>query len=72
MEVSKNTFLLEAKATTQTDALDGIIADELPRLASFASSANQMDVRPVAALLIATELASESQYRCLLIEVHLQ
>jgi hypothetical protein len=71
MEANNYTFLLEAKATTQADALEGIIAEELPRLASFASSANQMDVRPVAALLIATELVSESQYRCLLVEVHL-
>jgi hypothetical protein len=71
MEATSHTFLLEAKATTQSDALEGIINEELPRLASFASSANQMDVRPVAALLIATELVSESQYRCLLAEVHL-
>jgi hypothetical protein len=71
MEANNQTFLLEAKATTQEDVLEGIITEELPRLASFASSANQMDVRPVAALLIATELVSESQYRCLLAEVHL-
>jgi hypothetical protein len=71
MEVNNYTFLLEAKATTQADALEGIIAEELPRLASFASSAKQMDVRPVAALLIATELVSESQYRCLVIEIQL-
>jgi hypothetical protein len=71
MEANNRTFLLEAKATTQADALDGIIAEELPRVASFTSSASQMDVRPVAALLIATELVSESQYRCVLAEVHL-
>jgi hypothetical protein len=69
MESNTHTFVLEAKATTQKDALDGIIAEELPRLASFASSAKQMDVRPVAGLLIATELMSESLYQCLLAEV---
>jgi hypothetical protein len=72
MEAKNCTFLLESKATTQANALEGTIAEELPRLASFASSANQMDVRPVAALLIATELVSESKYRCLLAEVQLQ
>ena len=72
MEASNHTFVLEAKATTQPDSFEGIIAEELPRLASFASSANQMDVRRVSALLIATELVSESEYHCLLVEVHPQ
>jgi hypothetical protein len=71
LEAANRTVVLEAKATTQGDSLDGIVAEELPHLASFSSSAKQMDMRAVSALLVATELVSESHYRCLLVEVNL-
>jgi hypothetical protein len=72
MEANNHTFLLEAKATTQMEESEQIAKDELPRLISFASSANQMDVRQVTAIMVATELISETEYRCQLVEVDLQ
>jgi hypothetical protein len=71
MDAGTLTLLLESKATTQDDPED-LAKAELPHLVSFASSANQMDVRPVSAVLVATALINEGQYNCELVEVELQ
>jgi len=73
MEANKMTYLVEAKGTlnSQEAVIENIVDSELPRLASFVSSASQLDVRPVAGLLIGTSLVSEVQYYCYMIELQL-
>jgi len=73
MESQRRTYLVEAKATLQSveEGIESVVNDELPRLASFTSSAGQLDVRPVVGLLIGTCLVSEIQYYCYMIELQL-
>src|SRR5262245_33988739 len=71
MEGQQRTYLVEAKATTYKEEIEGVVNSELPRLASFTSSAGQLDVRPVVGLLVGTCLASELQYYCYMIELQL-
>lgn len=73
MEGQKITYLVESKATLQPDegGIEYVVDAELPRLASFTSSAGQLDVRPVVGLLIGTTLISEVEYSCYMIELQL-
>lgn len=73
MEAQQMTFLVEAKATLQAidDRIENVVDMELPRLASFTSSAGQLDVRPVVGLLVGTALLSELSYYCYMIELRL-
>lgn len=73
MEGQQMTYLVEAKGTLQSqeEGIEYIVDLELPRLASFTSSARQLDVRPVVGLLIGTSLVSEIQYYCYMIELQL-
>lgn len=73
MEGQRMTYLVEAKGTLQSleEGIEYIVDSELPRLASFTSSAGQLDVRPVVGLLIGTQLISEIQYYCYMIELQL-
>jgi hypothetical protein len=71
MEGNGKTYLVEAKATLSENYMDieCIIDQELPRLASLTSSARQLDVREVSALLVGTQLISEVEYNCYLVEI---
>lgn len=71
MEDQQRTFLVEAKATlqSQNDRVEDVVDGELPRLASLTSSAGQLDVRPVVGLLIGTALISEIEYYCYMVEL---
>jgi hypothetical protein len=71
MEGEQKTFLVEAKATLQSqdDRIEEVVEAELPRLASLTSSAGQLDVRPVVGLLIGTALVSEVHYYCYMVEL---
>jgi len=73
MESQQRTYLVEAKATLQSieEGIESVVNGELPRLASFTSSAGQLDVRPVVGLLVGTCLVSEIQYYCYIIELQL-
>lgn len=70
MEIDGVTYLIEAKAT-MSQAPDSLIAEFLPRLAANTASAGQIDVRPVVGILVATRLASETEYETTFVEVRL-
>ena len=65
------TYLVEAKATLNPEFQDieEVVNSEIARLASLVSSAARLDMRDVRGLLVGTQLVSETDYRCSLVEM---
>lgn len=73
------THLFESKATIATisdpkndpkKVIRERISEELPRIASYTSSCNQLDNRPVVGVLVGTAILTEMNYISYITEVH--
>jgi hypothetical protein len=63
-------YLIEAKATMDSPtSLQPLIQSEIIKLAGYASTCREIDIRPIKGLLIATAIISETQYQAYLTEV---
>jgi hypothetical protein len=63
LEGQGKTYLVEAKATTDTVAqVQRTLDEELLRMAAYASCCRELDVRPVIGVLVGTALVSEQRY----------
>ncbi|MEP0868827.1 hypothetical protein NDA01_03325 [Trichocoleus desertorum AS-A10] len=72
MQGNGNTYLIEAKATTDsTLGIKQVLEDELVRMAGYISACAELDTRPVVGILVGTALMSETDYRCYITEVAL-
>ncbi len=72
MEANGKTYLVESKATlaSSDSYIKQVVEDEVINISSYASSCKQLDTRPVVALLIGTNLVSETNYQCLITEIN--
>jgi len=74
MEANRTTYLVESKATLSlfggSGGIKNRLDDELPRMATFVSTCNHIDTRPVRGLLIGTDIASDYHYNCYITEIN--